>query len=122
MLVVMEERERRVLEKHRRELVTNIVEVEPILEYLISQGVLKANGEDVQRIRRGEIALARARNLLDILPSCGRAAFGHLVDALRLERPHLAELLERSLEEMHEVPCKVYKLRQPPPTFASDRA
>ena len=112
-LVVMEERERGVLEKHRRELVTNIVEVEPILEYLISQGVLKANGEDVQRIRRGEIALARARNLLDILPSCGRAAFGHLVDALRLERPHLAELLEQSLKEMHEVPCKVSELRQP---------
>ena len=109
----MEERERRVLEKHRRELVTNILEIEPILDYLISQGVLRANGEDVQRIRRGEIALARARNLLDILPSCGRAAFGHLVDALRLERPHLAELLERSLEEMHEVPCKVSELRQP---------
>ena len=110
---MMEERERRVLEKHRRELVTNIVEVEPLLDYLISQGVLRANGEDVQRIRRGEIALARARNLLDILPSCGRAAFGHLVDALRLERPHLAELLERSLEDMHEVPCKVSELPQP---------
>ena len=65
----MEELERRVLEKHREELVADMAEVEPILDHLISTAVLRANDDNVQWIRSGHTALMRARKLLDILPS-----------------------------------------------------
>ena len=102
----MEERERRVLDKLRKSLVSDIADVEPVLDHLISSGVFTANDDHVQRIRAGETARSRARRLLDTLPQCGRrAAFGHFVDALRPVRPHLAERLESSLAESLKDEC-----------------
>ena len=101
----MEESERRALEGHRNSLVSDLADVEPILDHLISCAVFRANGDEVQRIRAGETARMRARKLLDFLPSCGRAAFGHFVEALRKVRPHLADLLTTSLAESAGEEC-----------------
>ena len=110
----MEELERRVLEKHREELVADMAEVEPILDHLISTAVLRANDDNVQWIRSGHTALMRARKLLDILPSRDSSAFGHFVDALRSVRPHLSELLMLSLEELKTRSPDPCRLRRPP--------
>ena len=98
----MEERERRVLERHREDLVSAIADVEPVLDRLVSTGVFRANDDNVQVIRSERTPLMRARKLLDILPSRGGAAFSHFVDALRSKRSHvdIAEMLERSLTEI----------------------
>ena len=76
-----------MLEKLRKSLVSDIADVEPVLDHLISAGVFRASDDDVERIRTGETARMRVRILLDSLPSFGQAAFGHLVDALRTVRP-----------------------------------
>ena len=101
----MEERERRVLERHREDLVSAIADVEPVLDRLVSTGVFRANDDNVQVIRSEKTPLMRARKLLDILPSRGGAAFSHFVDALRSKRPHvdIAEMLERSLTEIADI-------------------
>ena len=102
----MEERERRVLEKHRKVLVSDIADVEPILDHLVSAGVLRANDDMVQLVRSGATPLMRARKLLDILPSRGGTAFRHFVDALQsVRRSHLAEVLELSLAEVVNNPA-----------------
>ena len=101
----MDERERRVLEKHRKSLVSDIADVEPILDHLIAAAVFRADGDGTQRIRAGETARMRARKLLDTLPSCGREAFGHFVDALRSVRSHLADLLTTSIAEIAGDEC-----------------
>ena len=100
----MEERERRVLEKHRDELVSDIVDVEPILDRLVSTGVFRANDDNVQVVRSEKTPLMQARKLLDTLPSRGHGAFNHFVGALRSGRSQLAEVLESSLTEMVDVP------------------
>ena len=69
--VTMEERERRVLEKHRKVLVSDIADVEPILDHLVSTGVFRANDDNVQLVRSEKTSFMRARRLLDILPSRG---------------------------------------------------
>ena len=102
--VIMEERERRVLEKHREELVSDIADVEPILDRLVSTGVFRANDDNVQLVRSEKTPLMQTRKLLDILPSRGHGAFNHFVDALRSRRSQLAEALERSLTEIMDVP------------------
>ena len=96
----MEERERRVLEKHREELVSDIADVEPILDRLVCTGVFRANDDNVQLVRSEKTPLMQARKLLDILPSRGKDAFNHFVEALRSGRSELAEVLGRSLAEM----------------------
>ena len=103
----MEERDRRVLEKHRKVLVSDIADVEPILDHLVGTGVFRANDDNVQLVRSGTIPLMRARKLLDILPSLSDGAvFRHFVDALRSAgRSHLAEMLEVSLTEKVENPA-----------------
>ena len=95
----MEERERRVLEKHREELVSDIADVEPILDRLVSTGLFRANDDNIQLVRSERTPLMQARKLLDILPLHGRAAFSQFVDALRSRRSQLAEVLEHSLTE-----------------------
>ena len=100
----MEQRERRVLEKHREELVSDIADVEPILDRLVSAGVFRANDENVQLVRSEKTQLMQGRKLLDVLPSRGDVAFNHFVDAPRSERSQLAEVLERSLTEMMDDP------------------
>ena len=99
----MEERERRALEKHREDLVSDIVDVEPFLDSLVSKGVFRANDDNVQIVRSERTPLMRARTLLDILPSQGKRAFSHFVDTLRSQRPQLADMLTRSLTEMADV-------------------
>ena len=100
----MEERERRVLERHREELVSDIADVEPILDRLVSTGVFRANDDNVQLVRSEKTPLMQARKLLDILPSRGDGAFNHFVGALSSGRSQLAEVLESSLTEMVDVP------------------
>ena len=96
----MEERERRVLERHREDLVSAIADVEPILDHLVSAGVFRANDDNVQNVRSERTSLMRARTLLDILPSKGAGAFRHFVHVLRSRTSHLAEMLELSSAEM----------------------
>ena len=118
----MEERERRVLEKHRKVLVSDIADVEPILDHLVGTGVFRANHDNVQLVRSGTTPLMRARKLLDILPSrSGGAVFRHFVDALRsAQRSHLAEMLELSLMEIVDdaaaCSCDATDFNQPTPS------
>ena len=101
----MEERERRVLERHREDLVSAIADVEPVLDHLVSTGVFRANDDNVQVIRSEKTPLMRARKLLDILPSRGGTAFSHFVDTLRSKGSQggIAEMLERSVTEIADI-------------------
>ena len=125
----MKKNHRRVLERCRPDLVSDIAGVvEPLLDHLISAAVFRADDDDIQRVRAGQTARERARNLVDILPCCGRSAtaFGHFVDALREERPHLAEAIACELEKCKEEdfaierdtpsaqPCKLSQPAGPP--------
>ena len=53
-----------MLEKLRKSLVSDVADVEPVLDHLISAGVFQANDDDVVRIRAGETARMRVRILL----------------------------------------------------------
>ena len=109
----MEERERRVLERHREELVSDIADVEPILDRLVSTGVFRANDDNIQLVRSEKTPLMQARKLLDVLPSRGHGAFNHFVGALRLARSQLAEVL--AIETMDVVGSDPIDSHQFPP-------
>ena len=94
---MMDELDRRKLEIHRETLLDGIVEVQPILDELVSRSELNPISDDYQNILAGRTPRQQTRCLLDILPSLGAGAFSAFVASLANYRPHLRQLLEEDV-------------------------
>ena len=88
----MEEEERLLLLQHRRQLLQDITNVEPILDILLEERIFSLDDDDYQVIFAVETPIEQVRTLLEVLPSRGPRAFKAFVRSLNNVRPHLAQL------------------------------
>ena len=89
----MKEEDKHKLHAHRKELLDDIADPKPVLDGLISRGILSTQRDDYQHILAGQYAREQTRRLLDLLPTLGEGAFLAFVESVASYRSHLGELL-----------------------------
>ena len=95
----MKKEEKRKLRQHREKVLDDVSDPKPVLDGLISRGVLTTQSDDYQHILAGQFVRDQTRRLLDLLPTLGAGAFFAFVESLACYRPHLAELLRQEPTE-----------------------
>ena len=95
----MRKEDRRKLRQHREKVLDDVADPKPVLDGLISRGVLTTQSDDYQHILAGQFVREQTRRLLDLLPTLGAGAFFAFVESLACYRPHLAELLRQEPTE-----------------------
>ena len=95
----MKKEEKRKLRQHREKVLDDVSDPKPVLDGLISRGVLTTQSDDYQHILAGQFVREQTRRLLDLLPTLGAGAFFAFVESLACYRPHLAELLRQEPTE-----------------------
>ena len=102
----MEEKEKRKLLAFREKVLDDIADPKPVLDGLISRGVLTTQSDDYQHVLAGRYVREQTRCLLDLLPTLGARAFLAFVESLASYRPHLGELLRQDLPTEREANAK----------------
>ena len=103
----MKKEEKRKLRQHREKVLDDVSDPKPVLDGLISRGVLTTQSDDYQHILAGQFVREQTRRLLDLLPTLGAGAFFAFVESLACYRPHLAELLRQDLPTVEEASAKL---------------
>ena len=106
-MIKMEEEEKRKLRLHRKKVLDDVADPKPVLDGLISRGVLTTQSDEYQHILAGRFVREQTRRLLDLLPTLGAGAFFAFVESLASYRPHLAELLRQDLPTVEGASAKL---------------